>query len=215
MAVPPPGSSRATARLADSLVSGSATARLPSDGKTGCALSVPEITAKATPSRITSTAAAVAWRASAILVRGALIDPEQSIMMISAEPSPLVGPALADPAPAESEDVTVTTALTSRPPSGMYSFWKMSTVKSGWLIAAILLGSALRVPSPLAVLRGGLGPWVRGSPQGSAASPLAGLQGGLGPWWVRESPPGKYCVPPDWPAGLRWVRRAGRAGMGQ
>ena len=45
---------------------------------------MPAITANATPSRITSTAAAVAARASAILVRGLPIDPEQSMMMISA-----------------------------------------------------------------------------------------------------------------------------------
>jgi hypothetical protein len=108
--------SKSGTSTADSRVSGFATARPPSGGKTGTAWWVPATTANATPSRITSTAAAVAARASAILVRGLPIDPEQSTMMISALSASAAGPAV----PA---DVTVTTALTSRPPSGRYSFW--------------------------------------------------------------------------------------------
>src|SRR5215831_1996221 len=106
----------------------------------GCALSVPAITANATPSRITSTAAAVAARASAILVCGDLMDPEQSTMMISALPESAAGPASRPSPEAAAGDVTVTMALTSSPPSGRYSFWEISTVKSGWLIGRLLLG---------------------------------------------------------------------------
>src|SRR5260370_41870175 len=76
-----------------------------------------------------SSAAAVACRAAAIFVAGAFIDPEQSMMMISAALA--AGAAAASIAP---DDVTVTIALTSRPWSGRNSFWKISTVKSGWLI---------------------------------------------------------------------------------
>ena len=47
------------------------------------------------------------------------------MMMISALPAPPAGAATATSAP----DVTVTTALTSRPPSGRYWFWSTSTVK--------------------------------------------------------------------------------------
>ena len=90
-------------------------------------------TAKATPSRITSTAAAVAARACSILVRGDLIDPEQSMMMISAPPE--LAPEAGSPV---SGEVTVMMALTSSPPSGRYSFWEMSTVTS--LIGRVLLG---------------------------------------------------------------------------
>ena len=93
------------------------------------------MTENRTPSRTTSTAAAVAARASAILVCGYSMDPEQSMMMISAL---LSGPSLADTAPAgpgpaspaaPAADATVTMALTSRPPSGRYWFWSTSTVK--------------------------------------------------------------------------------------
>ncbi len=118
IAVPPLGRRLATARFADSRVCGSATARLPSGGKIAVAWCVPAITANATPSRMTSTAAAVAARASAILLGGAFIEPEQSTMMISALSAPGAGAAETVPAVA-----TVTTALTSRPPSGRYSFW--------------------------------------------------------------------------------------------
>ena len=117
IAVPPPGRRPATACCAARRVAGPAMAIVPSAGNTGRAAVLPAITANATPSRITSTAAAVAVRASAILVRGLPIDPEQSMMMISAP---------ADPAAAsgtDSPEVTVITALTSWPPSGRYSFW--------------------------------------------------------------------------------------------
>jgi hypothetical protein len=87
------------------------------DGR-AAARSEPAITAKATPSRITSMAAAVARRASAILVCGAPIEPDRSMMMISALPLPWAGAAAS-----VSGEVTVMTALTSRPPSGMCSFW--------------------------------------------------------------------------------------------
>ena len=75
-------------------------------------------------------AAAVASRAWISFVFGSSIDQEQSTMMISAA---LAGPVI--PSAAEPADVTVTMALTSRAPSGKYSFWKTSTVKSGALIA--------------------------------------------------------------------------------
>lgn len=59
------------------------------------------------------------------------MDPEQSTMMISA--------ALASLTATVSPDVTVTIALTSWPPSGRYSFWKISMEKSGWLIGGLSL----------------------------------------------------------------------------
>jgi hypothetical protein len=65
----------------------SARAMLPSAGNAVQARLVPAMTENRTPSRTTSTAAAVAARASAILVCGYSIDPEQSMMMISALPS--------------------------------------------------------------------------------------------------------------------------------
>ncbi len=88
---------------------------------------VPATTANPTPSRITSTAAAAARRASAMFAPD--IDPERSMMMISAAPSPSAAPAGDPPA-----DVTVMTALTSRPPTGRYLFWKVWTVNSGAFI---------------------------------------------------------------------------------
>src|SRR5215813_8241550 len=141
IAVPPCGVRPDTACLAYCLVVASATARLPSCGYTGCASWVPATTANATPSRITSTAAAVAARASAILVCGDLIDPEQSMMMISAMPAPAAADGVSDRPSADpvSGEVTVTMALTSSPPSGRYSFWETSTVKSGRLIGGQFL----------------------------------------------------------------------------
>jgi len=76
---------------------------------------VPATIANQVPSRTTSTAAAVAARAAASLAGGESIDPEQSTMMISAL-APLSG-AGAGPSPLASA-VTVTIALTSRPPDG-------------------------------------------------------------------------------------------------
>src|SRR5215469_9070468 len=141
MAVPPCGVRPDTACFAYCLVVAFATARLPSCGYTGCASWVPATTANPTPSRITSTAAAVAARASAILVCGDLIDPEQSMIMISAMPPPASAAGASDRPPADpvSGEVTVTIALTSSPPSGRYSFWATSTVKSGWLIGGLIL----------------------------------------------------------------------------
>ena len=79
------------------------------------------MTAKATPSRSVSIAAAVARLAAASLVGGWSIDPEQSTMITSAaEPSAC----RACPPPVE---VTVTIAFTSAAPCGRYSFWKTST----------------------------------------------------------------------------------------
>jgi hypothetical protein len=85
-----------------------------------------------TPSLITSTAAAVAVRAW-VIFRPA-IEKEQSTMMISALPpgAPGSGSAVS----AETSAVTVTIALTSRPPEGRYAFWSMSTVKPGRLVMA-------------------------------------------------------------------------------
>jgi hypothetical protein len=67
-------------------------------------------------------------RAWISLVFGSSIDHEQSTIMISAKLAGNAGPSAMEPA-----DVTVTMALASRAPSGRYSFWKMSTVKSGAL----------------------------------------------------------------------------------
>ena len=58
-------------------------------------------------------------------------------MMISAALAAAAGTSTAEPA-----DVTVTMALTSRARSGRYSFWKMSMVNSGALIAACSSGCA-------------------------------------------------------------------------
>ena len=85
--MPPLARRPATACLAAAREDASAIAMRPSAGNTGQAVLVPAMTANPTPSRTTSTAAAVAARASAILVRGYSIDPEQSMMMISALPS--------------------------------------------------------------------------------------------------------------------------------
>src|SRR5690242_4400301 len=133
-------------------------------------------------------AAAVAARACSILVRGDLIDPEQSTMMISA---PLV---LADDAASPSAGaVTVMMALTSSPPTARYSFWEISTVKSGWLIGRRLLGigaSGLRrgLAGLLSGGRGGL--WNRG---------IARLRNrGIAGLWNR---------------GIAGLRRRGRAGL--
>ncbi len=89
---------------------------------------MPAITAKETPSRRASIATAVASRALRIFVGGYSIDPEQSTMSTTpafgvarapvAEPDSGWPPVVPPPV-----EVTVTTALTSRPPSGRYSFW--------------------------------------------------------------------------------------------
>src|SRR5215469_1583356 len=98
-------------------------------GKKGAATWLPAITANATPSRMTSIAAAVASRAWISFVIGAAIEPEQSTMMISAASAGGDWPAAAVPA-----DVTVTMAFTSRASAGRYSLWKISTEKSGALM---------------------------------------------------------------------------------
>jgi len=64
-----------------------------------------------------STAAAVAWRAASSFVRGLFIDPDTSMITISAAAGG-VGCAAA-----ECDAVTVTIALTSAPSIGRYSFW--------------------------------------------------------------------------------------------
>jgi hypothetical protein len=61
------------------------------------------------------------------------------MMMISAALAAAAGPSAAEPA-----DDTVTMALTSQAPSGRYSFWKTSTVKSGALIVECSCGFAER-----------------------------------------------------------------------
>src|SRR5579872_554870 len=145
MAVPPLARSPVTACLAAARDEASARAMVPSAGNTGQARLVPAITENRTPSRTTSIAAAVAARASAILVCGYSIDPEQ-MMMMSALPS---GPSPADTGPAwwgpdspaaSAADVTVTMALTSRPPSGRYWFWSTSMLKPDAGMAESLLG---------------------------------------------------------------------------
>jgi hypothetical protein len=101
-------------------------------GQTGRARQLPATTANATPSSMASMAAPVASRAWSIFATGSPIDPEQSMMMISAAPAVTsAGPSAMEPA-----DVTVTMALTSRTRSGRYSFWKTSPVNPGALIAA-------------------------------------------------------------------------------
>ncbi len=70
MAVPPAAVSRRSDSRARARVSGEAMARVPSPGKTSRASWVPATTAKATPSRTVSTAAAVASRAPRILLDG-------------------------------------------------------------------------------------------------------------------------------------------------
>ncbi len=146
MAVPPLARRPVTACLAAALEEASARAMVPSAGNTGQARLVPAMTENRTPSRTTSTAAAVATRASAILLCGYSIDPEQSMMMISALPS---GPAPADAAPAgpgpvspaaSAADATVTMALASRPPSGRYWFWSTSMVNPDSGMTESLLG---------------------------------------------------------------------------
>ena len=56
-------------------------------------------------------------------------------MMISALPASAPGPP--DGASPVASAVTVTTALTSRPPTGRYGFWSMSTVNPGRLVIAL------------------------------------------------------------------------------
>ena len=80
----------------------------------------------------------LAARACSILVRGDRIDPEQSMMMISALPWSSAGAATP-----VSGEVTVTMALTSSAPSARYSFCEISTVKSV-LIRRLLLGCRCR-----------------------------------------------------------------------
>jgi hypothetical protein len=91
---------------------------------------VPATTAKATPSRIVSIAAAVASRALRIVAGGRPIEPEQSTITTTAAagaaPGTCPGSRVADGMPPEVPQpakVTVTMARTSRPPSGRYSFW--------------------------------------------------------------------------------------------
>jgi hypothetical protein len=76
------------------------------------------MTAKATPGRSASIAAAVARRAACSFDSGCFIDPEQSTMMISAAAGDLPPPARLPPVA-----VTVTIALTSLDRRGRYSFW--------------------------------------------------------------------------------------------
>ena len=77
---------------------------------------MPAITAKRTSSRMQSIATCVASRAARILRFGAPIEPDASMIRITAASGVPAGP----PEPSE---VMVTIALTSVPPSGRYSFW--------------------------------------------------------------------------------------------
>src|SRR5262249_14007167 len=99
----------------------------------------PATTANAVPSRMTSMAAAVASRAWISFAMGMPMDPEQSMMMISAALTGDGGPSGTEPT-----DETVTMALTTRALPGRYSFWKTSTVNPGALIAACSYGFAER-----------------------------------------------------------------------
>ncbi len=122
----------AAACLASARVCGLASAMVPLFGYTGLAKLVPAMTANHTPSRTTSTAAAVAVRAWVILLCGTSIHPEQSMMMISALPDPATAAT-----PGVPSDVTVATALTSRAPSWRYWLWSTSTVNAGWLMRGV------------------------------------------------------------------------------
>src|SRR5690349_10463935 len=83
---------------------------------------LPPTTANQVPSAIWSTATCAAYLAASMF--GPLIDPEVSMMTISATPPLLVA---AVPAP---ELVTVTIACTSVAPSERNSFWNTSVRKS-------------------------------------------------------------------------------------
>ena len=78
----------------------------------------------------------VAARASTILVRGAPIDPEQSMMMISAQRPRWSARARWPDVRRRHRDDRVDVA----PPSGRYSFWKISTVNPWSLIAGFSSG---------------------------------------------------------------------------
>src|SRR5579862_1003685 len=69
------------------------------------------------------------------------MDPEQSMMMISALPP---DGAAAGAAPVSSA-VTVTIALTSRPPDGRKGFWSISTVKPG---RPVVIAALFSYPGP-------------------------------------------------------------------
>ena len=91
-------------------------------GKARLATWLPPTTANHVPSAIWSTATCAAYLAASMF--GPLIDPEVSMMTISATPPLLVA---AVPAP---ELVTVTIACTSVAPSERNSFWNTSVRKS-------------------------------------------------------------------------------------
>jgi len=118
MAVPPAAESRDTANFASLRVCGFAGTSVGWCGYTMSASLRPETTAKETPSRRVSMAAMVAFFASAILVTGFAIEPEQSIAMTCAAVGGVVP--IRAPVPVA---VTVTTASTTVPPAGRYWFW--------------------------------------------------------------------------------------------
>jgi hypothetical protein len=118
IAVPPDGTMFATAAFARARVWSSAGTSVWFSGNTARASSVPEITLKATPSRIASIAAEVACLAALSFPDGLTIEPEASTMTTSAA---VIGAAAAT-GPA-SVAVTVTTASTSLAPSARNSFW--------------------------------------------------------------------------------------------
>ena len=85
-------------------------------GKARCASWLPAMTANHTPSSTWSSAAAAACRTAAMFAP--FIEPEVSTMTTSAaSPDPDC------PASPASEQLTVTMAWTSVPPSGRNSFW--------------------------------------------------------------------------------------------
>ena len=116
MAVPPPGSTPASAALACRRVRSSARTIPENCGNTTRACSDPATTANSTPSRSSSMAAAAASSAHRNLISGLPIDPDSSRMITSAASG---GTGAASAAPTAS---TVIRACTSQAPAARYRF---------------------------------------------------------------------------------------------
>ena len=130
------GLSRSMARTASARVAGDATASCPGAGKSCWAVLTPAMMAKRTPSSMQFTAAFAACRAAGIRP-SAVIEPEQSTMMISV--------ASAVRRPSEPDEATVTIALTSVAPRARNSFWNASAVygtRSPWRCRPVRGGTA-------------------------------------------------------------------------
>ena len=93
-------------------------------GKHMVAVVLPDTTANQVPSITSSTATLAAWRAALILLDGRSIDPDVSMISITAASA---APLPAEPAPVQ---VTETTACTSVASAARYSFWNTLAVKS-------------------------------------------------------------------------------------